>query len=77
MKAKFQIGEMVKTNARYRSEGQKYFGKNLRHRNFKGRITEVFENTDDEKDGHGDIWENFYKFENGAQICELFLEPAV
>ena len=77
MKAKFKVGDFVKVNSEYLRQGKAYFGKELKHKNFRGKIVRVFENTNDEKDGHGEIWRNFYQFKNGLQICEIFLQEVV
>ena len=76
MKAKYKVGDIVTVNGKYFIEGKAYFGKELKHKKFCGMITKIFENTNDEKDGHGEIWNNFYQFKNGIQICELFLRLA-
>jgi len=76
MKAEFKAGDLVTVNDTYLREGKAFFGKNLKHRKFQGKIAKVYENTHDEKDGHGDVWQNFYEFKNGLQICERFLSRA-
>ena len=76
MKAKFEVGDIVEVNERYLQEGRRYFGKALRHKNFRGEILKVYENTNDEKDGHGDVWPNVYIFKGDLSICELFLRLA-
>jgi hypothetical protein len=76
MKAKFKVGDLVTVNSKYLREGLRYFGKELKHRNLKGKIIKVFENINDEKDGHGDIWCNFYEFADNVHICEMFLQLA-
>jgi len=73
MKAKFKVGDMVAVNNEYLRQGKAYFGKELRHKNFCGKIVRVHENTNNEKDGHGDIWRNFYDFDGDIHICEIFL----
>ena len=74
MKAKFKVGDVVRTNDHYRHEGQKYFGKNLQHRYLTGKILKVYENTNDEKDGSGEVWTNFYEFKGKITINERFLD---
>ena len=76
MTAKYKVGDMVTVNDEYWKQGKTFFAKELKHKYFKGKITKVFENTGDEKDGFGDIWRNFYEFKGGLQICELFLRLA-
>jgi len=76
MTAKFKIGETVAVNDVYLREGKAFFGKKLKHKNFRGEIVKVYENTHDEKDGHGDVWQTFYGFKNGLLICERFLSRA-
>ncbi len=76
MKAKFKAGDTVTVNDEYLRQGKAFFSKELRHKNFSGKIIKVYENTKDEKDGFGDIWRNFYEFKGGLQICEIFLRPA-
>ena len=73
MQAKYGIGDILTVNGDYLREGKAYFGKNLNHKNFCGAVLKVFENTNDEKDGFGDVWSNFYEFNDGLQICERFL----
>ena len=73
MKAKFKVGDLVTVNNEYLRQGKAYFGKDLKHKYFQGKIIRVYENTNDEKDGQDDIWRNFYEFGCGLQICELFL----
>ena len=77
MTAVFKVGDLVSVNDRYLFEGKQLFGKKLKHKKFQGKIIEVFENTYDERDGHGDIWRNFYGFKGGLQICEIFLKETV
>jgi hypothetical protein len=74
MKAMFKVGDVVRTNNHYRREGQRFFGKMLQHRFFEGAITKVIENTNDEKDGSGDVWTNFYEFDKDITINERFLD---
>jgi len=74
MIAKYKVGDAVGVNDRYLMEGKHYFGKELRNKKFQGVITKVFENTNDQQDGFGDIWQNFYEFKSGLQICEIFLQ---
>jgi len=76
MEAKFKVGDLATVNEVYLREGRAFFGKRLKHENFRGRIVKVYENTHNEKDGHGDIWQTFYEFKNGLQICERFLSCA-
>jgi len=76
MKAKFKIGDIVTVNARFLEEGRHYFGKELKNKNFRGEILKVYENTNDEKDGFGDVWPNVYIFKGNQSICELFLRLA-
>ena len=76
MKAKFKAGDMVAVNNEYLRQGKAYFGDELRHKNFRGKIVKVHENTNDERDGQGDIWRNFYEFDNNLHICEIFLRSA-
>jgi len=73
MKAKFKVGDLVAVNDEYRRQGKAYFGKELKHKNFRGKIVKVHENAKDERDGHGDIWPNFYEFRGDVHICEKFL----
>ena len=73
MKAKFKVGDTLSVNNKYLREGKAYFGKNLKYKNFVGKVKKVHENTYGEKDGFGDVWQNFYEFENGETICETFL----
>ncbi|MCL2194295.1 MAG: hypothetical protein FWB78_12990 [Treponema sp.] len=73
MTAKFTVGDLVTVNDVYLREGKAFFGKNLKHGKFQGKIAKVYENTHDERDGHGDVWQTFYGFESGLQICERFL----
>lgn len=75
MQAIYKVGDMLKVNAKYLSEGRRYFGKSLKHTKLSGPVTKVIENTNDEKDGQGDIWKNRYVIK-GVEICEDFLEPA-
>jgi len=77
MKAKFKVGDLVAVNDTYLREGKAFFGKELKHRNFRGKIFKVYENTHDERDGFGSAWQNLYEFKNGVQICERFLSRAV
>ena len=76
MKAKFKVGDTVTVNDEYLRQGKAYFGKALKHKKFCGKILKVFENTNDEKDGHGEIWRNFYEFRGDFHICEIFLRLA-
>jgi hypothetical protein len=76
MKAKYKVGDLVTVNGEYLRQGKAFFDKELKHKYFRGEIIKVYENTNDEKDGFGDIWRNFYEFKGGVQICELFLRPA-
>jgi len=76
VKAKFKVGDLVTVNDRYWEEGLRYFGKELRHRNLRAKIIAVHENTNDEKDGFGEIWQNHYECKGGVLICELFLQLA-
>jgi len=76
MKAKFKVGDLVTVNERYLIEGDCYFGKELRHRNFRREVIAVHENTSDERDGFGEIWQNHYECNGGILICELFLQLA-
>lgn len=76
MKAKYKVGDIVTVNGEYLRQGKAFFGKELKHKTFCGKITMVYENTNDEKDGFGEIWRNFYEFKNGLHICELFLRYA-
>jgi hypothetical protein len=76
MKAKFKVGDFVTVNDEYFRQGKAFFQKELRHKKFRGKIVRVYENTKDEKDGFGEIWRNFYEFNGGLQICELFLKFA-
>jgi len=73
MKAKYKVGDLVAVNDAYLREGKAFFGKKLKHKNFRGKIVKVHENTHDEKDGHGNVWQTFYGFGNGLQVCERFL----
>ena len=73
MKAKFKIGDIVSVNDLYLQQGKALFHKELKHKKFQGKIAGVHENTYDEKDGFGEIWQNFYDFKNGLSICEIFL----
>jgi len=63
MTAKFTVGDKERP----------FFARELKHKNFRDKIVKVYENTRDERDGHGDVWQNFYEFKNGLQICEKFL----
>ena len=74
MEAIFKVGDIVGVNSEYHKKGKAYFGRHLKHKNFKGTIVKVHENTNDEKDGFGDIWQNFYEFKGGISICEIFLK---
>ena len=76
MKAKYKTGDLVTVNDEYFRQGKAFFGKELKHKKFRGKIVKVFENTGDGKDGFGDVWRNFYEFKGGLQICEIFLRPA-
>jgi len=76
MTAKFTVGDLVTVNDTYLREGKAFFARELKHKNFLGKIAKVYENTRDERDGHGDVWQNFYEFKNGLQICERFLSRA-
>lgn len=77
MKAKFKVGDIVCTNDIFRSEGRRYFGKDLKHTKMRSKIKEVYENTYDEKDGQGDVWLNRYLLGNGEVFCERFLEKVI
>ena len=77
MIAKFKVGDVVTVNDAYLREGKKFFDRELKHKNFRGKIVKVYENTHDERDGHGDVWQTFYMFKNDLQICERFLSRAV
>jgi hypothetical protein len=76
MTAKFKTGDLVTLNDEYFRQGKAFFDKQLRLKKFSGKITKVYENTNDEKDGFGEVWRNFYEFKNDLQICELFLRFA-
>ncbi len=76
MKAKFMVGEILATNNEYRRQGQVYFGKALKHRNFRGAVEKVYQNTNDQTDGSGNVWPNVYVFKGGLSICEPFLQRA-
>ena len=76
MKAKFKVGDLVTVNNEYLRQGKAYFGNELRHKNFREKIVRVYENTNDEKDGQGGIWRNFYEFSGDVHICEMFLRSA-
>jgi len=76
VKAKYKVGDTVAVNERYLNEGARYFGKELKHKTLKGKIVKVFENTNDERDGSGDIWQTFYEVTGSIHICECFLKAA-
>jgi hypothetical protein len=76
MKAKFRVGDRVTVNAKYLREGRRYFGRELKYIKLLGKIVTVHENTNNEKDGQGDIWKNFYEVNGGVLICEAFLRLA-
>jgi len=72
-RAKYKAGDSVSTNDLYRREGIRYFGKDLKHKNYKGSVLRVYENTKGDRDGMGDVWEHFYLCSGDVLICERFL----
>ena len=76
MKAKFNVGEVLTVNDAYRRQGSVFFGKDLKHRYFIGKVLKVCENTNDQTDGSGNVWPNVYIFRGGLSICESFLRRA-
>ena len=74
MKAKYKVGDVLSINDEYIKQGKLYFGKNLKNKNFVGKVEKVYENTHDDKDGFGDVWQNIYVFKDETSICEKFLK---
>ena len=47
MKAKFKVGDILSVNDEYLRQGNRYFGKHLKNKRFKGEVIKVHENTND------------------------------
>ena len=74
MKAKFKVGDILQANDIFKCEGKRLFGDDFKYNDFKSKVIKVYENTQDIKDGQGDLIPNIYIFENDESICEAHLE---